>query len=74
MGRWAGVRPHGSSNDGKSRTGKRPDGQARSLTQRLDRNDGLAKAASKGGNLLLNVGPKGNGVINDIDVEALARK
>ena len=31
----------------------------------------LAKAASKGGNLLLNVGPKGNGVINDIDVEIL---
>jgi len=31
----------------------------------------LAKAASKSGNLLLNVGPKGNGIINDIDIEIL---
>ena len=31
----------------------------------------LAKAGSKGGNLLLNVGPKGNGLINNIDIEIL---
>ena len=35
MGRWAGVRPYCSSNNGKSRTGKQLEGQARSLTQRL---------------------------------------
>jgi hypothetical protein len=31
----------------------------------------LAKAGSKGGNLLLNVGPKGSGKINDIDIDIL---
>lgn len=31
----------------------------------------LAKAGAKGGNLLMNVGPKGNGKINDIDIEIL---
>jgi len=31
----------------------------------------LTKAAAKGGNLLLNVGPKGNGKINDIDINIL---
>lgn len=35
MGRWAGVRLPCSLNIGKDRRGTQPDGQARSLTQRL---------------------------------------
>ena len=35
MGRSAGGCPPCSSNDGESRRGKSPDGQAKSLTQRL---------------------------------------
>ena len=36
MGRLEGSRPPSSSNNGKSKRGKQPNGQARSLTERLD--------------------------------------
>ena len=45
MGRSAGACPPSSPNNGKGKTGKQPDGQAESLTQRLGRNLGLATAA-----------------------------